>query len=57
MFIEPSLVARGWGGNVWFGVKTAFLLQLDGLAQVRSDQRHSCHPVLENKEMWVFHPI
>lgn len=51
MFIEPSLVARGRGGNVWFGVKTALLLQLDGLAQVRSDQWHYCHTVLENKEL------
>lgn len=56
MFIEPGLAARGRGGNVWFRVKTAFLLQLDDLAQVRSDQQPFCHPVLENKEMWVFHP-
>lgn len=56
MFIEPGLAARGWGGSVWFIVKTVFLLQLDGLAQVRSDRRPLCLPVLENKEMGVFHP-
>lgn len=57
VFIEPGLAARGRGGNVWLKVKTTLLLQLNGLTEVRSDQWPSCHPVLENKEMWVFHPF